>query len=546
MPWSTTSTRSCWRAQRTSCSSASRVASGSSAARGLLLAAGRGRRVRRVDARRGRREAPGSMRWSRVASAIAASVGDCAACAISCAPSRPRRAGPRCSPRTAIDRRTSGRCFELARRRGATARPTRATHVELPAAPDGHARRVRLPPDLGLGPRAGGERGRGRGRQRHDLHDARPADGAGRAHRHGPRAARARAVRPRGRRRSSSSSGCCARSGRADPVTPERAGPYWSSFLLADPGAAFVVETSGNEMAVESVDRSPRDLEPHDDRRRSTPPTGTRGQPVELLVDPRLDASQAVAGRAAGHRRRRSRPTSRRTRAATDGWTVCMHVDGPEHREATTAAMVAELPVDAGPTVHHVVGSPCTHGGRSSASERVGLAAPWWRGGEVEHEAGAAEGCRVDAGGAVVALGDAADERQAEPRATGACRCRGRCSSRRTNRSNTRSRSASGMPGPSSSTSTRTRPSRSCTDSRTVVPAWRPALSSRLASARRSCMRLPCTIAGAGASTSIDDRRLGRARAGGPPPAPRRRGRRRRRRAAGRPRRGWRAGAGRR
>ena len=44
-----------------------------------------------------------------------------------------------------------------------------------------------------------------------------------------------------------------------------------------------------------------------------------------------------------------------------DGWTVCMHVDGPEHREATTAAMVAELPVDAGPTVHHLVGSPCTH-----------------------------------------------------------------------------------------------------------------------------------------------------------------------------------------
>ena len=38
-----------------------------------------------------------------------------------------------------------------------------------------------------------------------------------------------------------------------------------------------------------------------------------------------------------------------------------MHVDGPDHREATTAAMVAELPVDAGPTVHHVVGSPCTH-----------------------------------------------------------------------------------------------------------------------------------------------------------------------------------------
>ena len=38
------------------------------------------------------------------------------------------------------------------------------------------------------------------------------------------------------------------------------------------------------------------------------------------------------------------------------GWTVCMHVDGVE---ATTAAMVAELPVGAPPRARFLVGSPC-------------------------------------------------------------------------------------------------------------------------------------------------------------------------------------------
>lgn len=36
-----------------------------------------------------------------------------------------------------------------------------------------------------------------------------------------------------------------------------------------------------------------------------------------------------------------------------------MHVDEPEHREATTASIVAELPVGGPPVVHALVGSPC-------------------------------------------------------------------------------------------------------------------------------------------------------------------------------------------
>ena len=36
-----------------------------------------------------------------------------------------------------------------------------------------------------------------------------------------------------------------------DPAGPDR--PYWSSFLVADPGDAWVVETSGTTWAAEQV-----------------------------------------------------------------------------------------------------------------------------------------------------------------------------------------------------------------------------------------------------------------------------------------------------
>lgn len=134
--------------------------------------------------------------------------------------------------------------------------------------------------------------------------------------------------------------------------------PYWSSFLIADPAAAYVVETSGGAVGVEAVDET-----------RATSNRTTIAafdavhrhprQPVAALVDPRLRASEALLAQ---------RPVTVAALEAhlasheggADGWTVCMHVDGPEHREVTTAAMVAELPTGARPTVHHLVGSPCT------------------------------------------------------------------------------------------------------------------------------------------------------------------------------------------
>jgi secernin len=134
--------------------------------------------------------------------------------------------------------------------------------------------------------------------------------------------------------------------------------PYWSSFLLADPTEAFVVETSGSEVAAEGVAdvraTSNRTTIPAFDAAHRHP-----RQPVATLVDPRLAASRAALA---------ARPVTVASLQAhlasheggADGWTVCMHVDGADHREATTAAMVAELPAGSGPIVHHLVGSPCT------------------------------------------------------------------------------------------------------------------------------------------------------------------------------------------
>lgn len=133
--------------------------------------------------------------------------------------------------------------------------------------------------------------------------------------------------------------------------------PYWSSFLLVDPTAAFVVETSGQEVAVEAVD----DVRAISNRTTIAAFDAVHRhpkQPVERVVDPRLRASKRVLA---------ERPVTaealRRHLAShdggTDGWTVCMHVDEPGHEEATTAAMVAELPTSGPPVVHVTVGAPC-------------------------------------------------------------------------------------------------------------------------------------------------------------------------------------------
>ena len=135
----------------------------------------------------------------------------------------------------------------------------------------------------------------------------------------------------------------------------DRDRPYWSSFLVADPTSAFVVETSGRDFAVERVEStraiSNRTTIPSFDAAHRHPK-----QPVETLVDPRLDASCAVLA----HIPVTTEQLEAHLRShvgGADGWTVCMHVDGVE---ATTASIVAELPDGDRPAVARMLlGSPC-------------------------------------------------------------------------------------------------------------------------------------------------------------------------------------------
>lgn len=133
--------------------------------------------------------------------------------------------------------------------------------------------------------------------------------------------------------------------------------PYWSSFLLADPYRAFVVETSGNDGAVEEV----TDVRAISNRTTIAGFSAEHAhprQPVDALVQPRLDASCRILAQ---------RPVTVADLQAhlcsheggRDGWTVCMHVDTPGHAEVTTSSIVAELPAHGPPVVHLLLGSPC-------------------------------------------------------------------------------------------------------------------------------------------------------------------------------------------
>jgi len=132
--------------------------------------------------------------------------------------------------------------------------------------------------------------------------------------------------------------------------------PYWSSFLVADPGSAFVIDTSGRDYAVERVEHvratSNRTTIPSFDRVHRHP-----GQPVDKLVDPRLAASYDVLSRElvsfdalVAHLRAHV--------GGDDGYTVCMHVPGVE---STRASIIAELRSDGPPRVWTTQGSPCEH-----------------------------------------------------------------------------------------------------------------------------------------------------------------------------------------
>ena len=130
--------------------------------------------------------------------------------------------------------------------------------------------------------------------------------------------------------------------------------PYWSSFLIADPSDAWVLETSGREWATEHVMSGSRAIS-----NRTTIPAFDAAhrhprQPVATLVDPRLRASEAVL--AAPPVTVDSLKAHLRSHVGgDDGWTVCMHVPDIE---ATTASTVVEL--GERPLAHMLLGSPCS------------------------------------------------------------------------------------------------------------------------------------------------------------------------------------------
>ena len=141
-----------------------------------------------------------------------------------------------------------------------------------------------------------------------------------------------------------------------DTRNGERARPYWSSFLIADANDAWVMETSGREIATHQVTAtwaiSNRTTIPAFDARHRHPL-----QPVELLVDPRLNASRALL--AIGPLAIEGVQEHLQSHVGgRDGWTVCMHAEvNGECVEATTASMIVELSDN--PTVWWAQGSPC-------------------------------------------------------------------------------------------------------------------------------------------------------------------------------------------
>ncbi len=145
-----------------------------------------------------------------------------------------------------------------------------------------------------------------------------------------------------------------------DPATHGRK-PYWSSFLLADPEEAWVIETSGDEWMADQVDRtyamSNRTTIALFDQSHRHPDA-----PVERLVDPRLGEANRML---AEHRvDRETIAQLLRSHVGNDGWSICMHADdqqNPLSQMTTTASMIAELRLNRQPRVWVTHGSPCTN-----------------------------------------------------------------------------------------------------------------------------------------------------------------------------------------
>lgn len=147
-----------------------------------------------------------------------------------------------------------------------------------------------------------------------------------------------------------------------DPAGVQGAKSYWSSFLIADPITAFVLETSGRRWALERVVEA-RAISNRTTIAEFDSAVRHPRQPVADLVDPRWFASQRVLA---------NRPVTRAAlvdhlrshdSAAVPGWSVCMHAADGEGNliEVTTSSIVAELPRAQTPRAWVLTGHPCAN-----------------------------------------------------------------------------------------------------------------------------------------------------------------------------------------
>ena len=140
-----------------------------------------------------------------------------------------------------------------------------------------------------------------------------------------------------------------------EQVADGPARPYWSSLLIADPSDAWILETSGTTWEAQQVTDtaaiSNRTCIASFDALHRHP-----AQPVERLVDPRLDASLALLARRPVSREAIESHLRSHDSCREPGWSVCMHVPDVE---STTASMIAALPVTGPPTAWMLLGSPC-------------------------------------------------------------------------------------------------------------------------------------------------------------------------------------------
>jgi secernin len=145
-----------------------------------------------------------------------------------------------------------------------------------------------------------------------------------------------------------------------DPNGASGAKAYWSSFLIADPLEAFVVETSGRQWEADRVNDvraiSNRTTIESFDRTHRHP-----RQPVEMYVDARLQASNELLSRRPVTVDALEEHLRSHDAAAVDGWSVCMHAKDDRGREVevTTASMIAELAADGKHRARIALGAPC-------------------------------------------------------------------------------------------------------------------------------------------------------------------------------------------